>query len=201
MSDKQPCRLCATPIAISTFVKNDGLCMPCKGGYRENIEAGKRRAEAHRQYLASPQALYWNALVNRVYHTTAGFTGLRLIEQRYYAVCVLQGEVHNGGFDQYFGNSSGDHYAQACAGLLELGATQTLALLEEAKRVLFGAEPVPSEQDARQLNMPSYADERNLECESALDALDTQFYQDTEQLHERLLRYADEHQLFVMAVD
>lgn len=201
MSDKRPCRLCATPIVASTFERNDGLCMPCKGGYRENIEAGKRRAEAHRQYLASPQALYWNALVNRVYHTAAGFPGLTLAEQRYYAVSVLQGEIYNGGFDQYFGNSSGDHYAHACAGLLELGATQTLALLEEAKRLLFGMEPVPSEQYARQLSMPTYAEERDLECEAALDALDTQFYRDTEQLDERLLRYADKHRLFEIDTD
>lgn len=196
MSEKQPCRVCANLILATTAARNDGLCMPCKGGYRESIENGKLRAEEHKRYIASPQALYWNALVNRVYNTPEGFSGLALAEQHYYAVRVVQGEVYNGGFDQYFGNSSGEHYASACAGLLELGATQTLALLEEARRLLFGTQPVPSDQGLRQLSMPTYADERDLECEAALDALDTQFYLDTEQLDERLQKYAREHRLF-----
>lgn len=124
-----------------------------------------------------------------------------IAEQHYYAVSVLQGEVYNGGFDQYFGNSSGEHCANACAGLLELGATQTLALLEEARRLLFGTQPVPSDQGLRQLSMPTYEDEPDLDCLAALDALDTQFYLDTEKLDERLLRYAREHRLFKMEVD
>ncbi len=53
-----------------------------------------------RRYLASPQALYWSALVNRVYDGGEGFAGLSPAERSYYAVSVLSGEVHNGGFDQ-----------------------------------------------------------------------------------------------------
>lgn len=149
MSEKQPCRICAQLILPTTAARNDGMCMPCKGGYRQNIEDGKLRAEEHKRYLASSEASYWNSLVGRVHNTPEGFSGLALAEQHYYAVCVLRGEVYNGGFDQYFGNSSGDCYASACAGLLELGATQMLALLEEARYVLFGTEPVPSEQALR----------------------------------------------------
>ncbi|MBC3953547.1 DMP19 family protein [Pseudomonas triticifolii] len=201
MSEKQPCRMCENLILATTAARNDGMCMPCKGGYRERIEDGKLRAEDRKHYIASPQALYWSALVNRVYDTPEGFSGLALAEQRYYAVSVLQGEVYNGGFDQYFGNSSGEHYADACAGLLELGATQTLALLEEARRLLFGTQPVPSDQGLRQLSMPTYADDPDLECEAALDALDTQFYRNTEQLDERLLTYARKHRLFDMEAD
>lgn len=199
MSEKLPCRSCGNLIAMSTAEKNDGMCMPCKGGYRERIEQSKRRAEEHKKYIASPQALYWEALVDRVYHTPEGFSGLALAEQHYYAVSVLVGEVYNGGFDQYFGNSSGDHYAEACAGLLQLEATQTLALLEKAKRLLFGIQPVPTNQGLRQLSMPTYADQPDLDCEAALDTLDQQFYLDCEQLDERLLRYAGEHRLFERA--
>lgn len=201
MSEKQPCRVCANLILATTAARNDGMCMPCKGGYREGIENGKLRAEEHKRYLASPQALYWNALVNRIYNTPEGFAGLTLAEQHYYVVSELQSEVYNGGFDQYFGNSSGEHCASACAGLLELGATQTLALLEEARRLLFGNQPVPSDQGVRQLSMPTYADEPDLECEAALDALDTQFYLDTEQLDARLLKHARDHHLFEMEAD
>ncbi|MCQ3000775.1 DMP19 family protein [Pseudomonas syringae] len=201
MSEKQPCRVCANLILATTAARNDGMCMPCKGGYRKRIEDGKLRAEEHKRYIVSPRALYWTALVNRVYNTPEGFSGLALAEQRYYAVSALQGEVYNGGFDQYFGNSSGDHFDIACAGLLELGATQTLALLEEARRLLFGIQPVPTDQGLRQLSMPTYADERDLDCEAALDALDNQFYKDAEQLDDRLLKYALEHGLFEKEAD
>lgn len=95
----------------------------------------------------------------------------------------------------------GDHFDIACAGLLELGATQTLALLEEARRLLFGTQPVPTDQGLRQLSMPTYADEQDLDCEAALDALDNQFYKDAEQLDDRLLKYALEHGLFEKEAD
>ena len=201
MSDKQPCRLCGHLILPTTAARNEGMCMPCKGGYREGIEDGKRRAEDHKRYIASPQALYWHALVNRVHNTAEGFSGLALAEQHYYAVSLLEGEIYNGGFDQYFGNSSGEHCTEACAGLLALGATQTLALVEEARRLLFGTQPVPNDQGLRQLSMPTYDDPPDLACIAALDSLDTQFYLDTEQLDERLLQYAREHRLFDMETD
>ena len=77
-----------------------------------------------------------------------------------------------------------------------LGAVHTLALLQEAKGLLFGAQAVPAEQGERQLRMPTYADEPDLACEAALDALDTRFYLDPDQLEERLVAYARQQQLF-----
>ncbi|MCR1764692.1 DMP19 family protein, partial [Pseudomonas aeruginosa] len=126
MTDRLPCRACGHLILATTAARNDGLCMPCKGGYRQNIEDGKRFHTERRRYLASPQALYWSALVNRVYDGREGFAGLSPAERSYYAVSVLSGEVHNGGFDQYFGNSSGDQYQAARAGLRELEAEDAL---------------------------------------------------------------------------
>lgn len=201
MSEKQPCSACGNLILTSTAQRNEGLCMPCKGNYRQNIEAGKRYAEQQRKYLASPQALYWSALVDRVYRSAAGFSGLSVAEQHYYTVSVLVGEVYNGGFDQYFGNSSGEHYAQACDGLHVLGAHQTLALVHQAKAALFGDAPVPLDQGQRQLAMPTYSDEGDAACEAVLDALDTRFYADQDRLGERLLEFARQHRLFETEAD
>ena len=50
--------VCGNVILASTAARTGGLCMPCKGGYRENIENGKRYAQERKQYLASPQAAY-----------------------------------------------------------------------------------------------------------------------------------------------
>ena len=54
---------------------NGGLCKPCKGGYKQQIEDGKKRREQERRYDQSPERLYWLALVKRV-HRGAGFDAL-----------------------------------------------------------------------------------------------------------------------------
>lgn len=198
MTDRLPCRACGHLILPTTAARNEGLCIPCKGGYRQNIEDGKRFHTERRRYLASPQALYWSALVNRVYDGGEGFAGLSPAERSYYAVSVLSGEVHNGGFDQYFGNSSGDQYQAARAGLRELEAEDALALLERAAALLFGDGPVPVSQAERQLRMPTWADEPDRDCEAALDALDTRFYALADALGERLLAHARHHALFAL---
>ena len=169
MTDRLPCRACGHLILPTTAARNDGLCIPCKGGYRQNIEDGKRFHTERRRYLASPQALYWSALVNRVYDGGEGFAGLSPAERSYYAVSVLSGEVHNGGFDQYFGNSSGDQYQAARAGLRELEAEDALALLERAAALLFGDGPVPVSQAERQLRMPTWADEPDRDCHAHVE--------------------------------
>lgn len=49
-----------------------------------------------------------------------------------YATWLLEGEVNNGGFAQFFSNSSGRFAAEALAGCRLLGATTHAALLEQA---------------------------------------------------------------------
>jgi hypothetical protein len=123
--------------------------MPCKGGYRRSIEAAIIRREEDKQYRASPAWKHWCALVERVHKTPSGFDGLSSEEQKFFAVRILVGEVYNGGFHRYFSNSSGDYYARTAEGLMEMGATESLRLLTEAKKLIFGASPVPRTQAAR----------------------------------------------------
>jgi HEAT repeat protein len=53
--------------------------------------------------------------------------------QRYWiAVSILDGEVNNGGFSQFFVNSSGDHWLDALAGLEAIGAKERESILREA---------------------------------------------------------------------
>lgn len=46
-----------------------------------------------------------------------GFAALSIPQQYFSAVSVLDGEVNNGGYSQYFVNSSGDYWKEALAGL------------------------------------------------------------------------------------
>ena len=76
-------------------------------------------------------------------------------ERVIYIVTTLDGEVHNGGFDQYFWNSSGDQANELVDAFIEIGAPQTAAICEKALSVFGG-------------HVPEDRDERN----EVLDALD-----------------------------
>jgi len=91
-----PCPTCGELIHPDTALKNNGLCMPCNGGYREQIEAGKRRREEERKYDRSPARLFWLDLVQRVHAPEGGLGSLSPDERTYYAVRCLIGELFNG---------------------------------------------------------------------------------------------------------
>jgi len=195
MSQRLPCSQCGEPIHPDTAAKNGGLCMPCKGGYRQRIEEGKRRREQERAYEQSDERKYWVSLVHRIHETPEGFDGLAEPEKLYYAVSCLIGEVHNGGFDQFFSNSTGAMYGYALSGLFELEAEASAALLVRAKEVLFGESPVPVDRTQRAQSMPTVCQD-NSPVLKQLDKLDVAFYADPDLLAERCKAYALKHQLY-----
>src|SRR5687767_5187719 len=128
------CSQCGATILATTAARTGGLCMACKQGIRNNIEASK--AYYKRQREPDPFRDHWSILVHRV-HESDGFHDLSPQEQTYFTVTVLEGEVYNGGMDQFFFNSSGDYYREAVRGLEELEAWRCRALLIAACRGLF----------------------------------------------------------------
>ncbi|GGI53574.1 DMP19 family protein [Oxalicibacterium solurbis] len=169
--------------------------MPCKGGFRGRIEEGKKRREREREHENSAERKYWLALIDRIYKTPEGIGGLSHAEKTYYAVSCLMGEVYNGGFEQYFSNSSGELYGLALDGLFEFGAEKTAGLLAQAKEVLFGDLPVPTDQSGRQKLMPTLGNDSH-PAWGKLDVLDKAFYADTDQLTEKCAVYAAHHKLY-----
>jgi hypothetical protein len=101
---------------------------------------------------------------------------------------VLEGEVYNGGFDQFFSNNSGAYYALAAEGLEALKAEASLRLLQDAARLLFGEEPPPSDRqqrwDVMKRHVQPQSDENSVNTE--LDALDRLFWADPDKLGEKL---------------
>ena len=78
------------------------------------------------------------ALSNLVFprYDRDGFAALTPAEQVAYCVDALEREVANGGFEQFFGNSSGDTAAETLAALETIGAMKAAALLREAMACL-----------------------------------------------------------------
>ena len=192
MIQKVPCKNCGDVIHPDTAAKNDGLCMPCKGGYKQEIEDGKKRREQERQSLPSAERLHWLALVNRVHHGL-GFDALSAAEKTYFAVSCLVGEVHNGGFSQFFSNSSGALYGHALDGLMAMEAFRSAQLTLRAKALLFGSQAVPVDSKARNDLLPDFED---LELEAELDSIDRLFWEDPDNLSERGEQFARQHGLF-----
>ena len=169
----------------ATAARTGGLCMACKQGIRKNIEASKIYYQQQRK--PDPFRDFWRALVNRVHDTPDGFYRLSPPEQTYFSVCLLEGEVYNGGMHQFFYNSSGDYYAEALRGLQELGAMRCHALLVAACREFFPGDEPPRETTARRDILP--------EPSHDLDDIDREFWADPDKLGDRLRRYAIDHQL------
>lgn len=190
MTQRIACKTCGASMLLDTAAKNDGLCMPCMGGDRTQIEDGRRHRERARLHEQSPERKYWVSLVGRVHHGP-GFDALSTPEKTYFAVSCLIGEVYNGGFYQFFSSHSGQFYSYAIDGLAEFGATQSVELTIRAKALLFGSKSVPADWRSRNDLLPSL---EALDVE--LDRIDGAFWQDPDELHERGSRFARAHGLY-----
>lgn len=189
MTQRIPCRICGELILPTTAVERDGRCVPCAGGYRERIDQSKRENAEARKRKPGPDEKLWTSLVQRatakpdVVGGPSGYAQLSSKEKLFYSVHLLRAEVYNGGFEQYFSNSSADHYLDAVRGLEALGAVKSLAALTAAHRCIFGSLPVPATQVERnQFMYPAESELSPLSCADQLEALDTAFYAEPDRL-------------------
>jgi hypothetical protein len=106
-------------------------------------------------------------------------------ERRLIAVFWLWGEVYNGGFDQYFFNSSGNDWEAALEGLKEMGVLGAAALLERAAAAFPGGKP-PADRQQRVQAMVKV----RKQSEGVWEQCDTEFYALKEDLSDLMLAYA-----------
>lgn len=178
-----PCSRCGDSIHPDTATLNGGLCRPCAHGNLLTLEQRKelqrRLREEEQARFDSAQARYWETLVDRVHRQPGGFNALAQGDQLYYLINMLGGELDNGGFHQFFSNPSGGRYRETVAALTEVSEQASLALLLEAKSLLFGASDVPVDPVERYHLMPT-SSEHHPEYQAinhALEALDQRFYE------------------------
>ena len=169
--------------------------MACKQGIRKNIDAAKIRYAKQKEY--DPYRELWTSLVRRFYENDSGLSGLTEHEGYYFSVGILDGEIYNGGFDQFFYNSSGDLYDAAERGLAFLEANCSLRLLRQARDILFSTTPYIFETGPRRayLLTRNGRDAKGKDkINQALDAIDKEYYKDTDKLQTRLKTLAiDQH--------
>ena len=194
---KIPCNECGALILLTTAESTGGLCMACKQGIRKSMDASRAYYESQKTY--DPFRELWESLVKRS-SLDGSLANLSAQEQKYFAVTLLEGEVYNGGFDQFFSNSSGDYYYLAVDGLEELGAFFSLDIVKEAADTIFGKRGPPVDRSDRWRMMG--AKTRRLSevltryrQRSRLERLDKQFWEDPDHLVDLLRVYAEEQSL------
>jgi Domain of unknown function (DUF4375) len=105
-----------------------------------------------------------------------------------YSLVVADGEVNNGGFAQFFSNSSGALTCEAVNGAELIRATEQREILLEAA-ALFPDGAVPVDRDERNKEL----DELLSEAERTLSSLDGRWYEADRELERRLVAYVEEH--------
>ena len=113
-----------------------------------------------------------------------GFEQLTEPEKIVLSIYEFEGEVNNGGFSQYFFNSSGDHAETASRGLKEIGASQTAAMLDNAMQ-LFGRSGPSADRETRTAQL----DKLSSKAEKQLGLLDNEFYKDPDRLSVKMWLY------------
>ena len=93
------------------------------------------------------------------------------------AVWLLDAEVNNGGFDQYFWNGSGDFTGEAIRGLSEFGARETASIVSAAAAEFPGPTPPENTGERRTL-----LDKIQNSPGARFETLDQQFYDCEEDL-------------------
>lgn len=105
-----------------------------------------------------------------------------------YALWITDGEVNNGGFEQFFFNSSGSVMDEAIAGAELTGAAANAEILREAAEV-FSEGDVPENREARWRILDALSDG---EYEKLSD-LDGRWYDHDRELERRMVAYVRAH--------
>jgi hypothetical protein len=117
-----------------------------------------------------------------------GYKNLTETEKVFFCVYWLEGEVNNGGLNQYFFNSAGDHAQETVNALMEIGANYTAELLKQSFTVF--AEKIPfKDRNKRQDQLFSIGEEN----EEFLDELDSKYYRYTDPVGSLLVDYIKKH--------
>lgn len=213
---KTICSTCGVAILETTAAANGGKCVPCATGTRGQLEAGRRRNLEWRErvrrkqqalervqrreqpvfadFLAEedPTAILWSFLVGVAYRNGSqreDVAALSPAAKLIYFAQVLDGEVMNGGFHQFFSNGSGRYAHEALFALRELGAPRAVALLQRAI-AQFPGQRVPQDQAERNAVLAT------LDA-AAMDAIDTEYYgldrAHAEDLARRILEHMRRH--------
>jgi hypothetical protein len=111
-------------------------------------------------------------------------------QKLFYLIQNLEREVNNGGFEQYFYNSSGDNALETLSALAEIGAHRTLNILQLAINE-FPNKVVPFDREERQNILDSLEN-----ASAAWDLLDQKFFLYEDDLNGLNIQFIKKNKVF-----
>lgn len=118
-----------------------------------------------------------NSCISKKCNYGENITKLSSQERIFYVVMQLEAEVNNGGFSQYFYNSSGDWSNEVVKSYRAIGAIKVADICKKAI-TSFGAD-IPPNRDVREIFLNQFM---NDEVNRILDECDNEFYEYSEDL-------------------
>ena len=111
-------------------------------------------------------------------------------QQAFFSTWIIEGEVNNGGFNQFYFNSSGQYAEMAESGFMTIGAEKFSELTKRANKIYFENKKRLDEFDDGP--MESFSESYK---ENPLNDLDTEFYTlyDSEKIGELRIKYIREN--------
>jgi hypothetical protein len=125
-----------------------------------------------------------DAALKRLWATS--FSALSDIEQTLVTIWGLEADINNGGFDQYYSNSSGDQAALAPTMLRIVGADAMASLVERANAA-FGPQGPSQHRETREEQLEKISEA----AEPLWSDLEAQFWTYTDNLRDLLRRYVE----------
>ena len=110
------------------------------------------------------------------------------VQKVFSAVWALESEVYNGGFSQYFQNSSSETVGFVVEALEMISASNAAGICRNAVATAF-PEGLPADPEA----ISSAASDFSIEIQDSLDILDNKFYKQPDNLTQLLFAFVSDH--------
>jgi hypothetical protein len=154
---------------------------------RYAVSASPRRSPAYNALVA---------IIDRIrtrYRRPPDADRLTPTERRLYRLIVeLDGEIANGGMDQYLRNSSGDHAQEALSDLEAVGASAAADALRNAA-AWFPGGVISPDRDIRFDHLSAMEDSDSEGFEERMTALTRQYRAGAPALYELLMDHVEQH--------
>lgn len=121
-------------------------------------------------------------------YSKLGHTKLTPPEKVFVCVWGLESEVNNGGFNQYYFNSSGDHAVDAEDSFRAIGAKHTAELVKQANNLFGPSGPSPN-RAVRQEQLDSLS---NAQTKKMID-VEEKFLKNEDKLRQLIEAYVSEN--------
>jgi hypothetical protein len=108
----------------------------------------------------------------------------------FYYIDQSEREVNNGGFHQYFSNSSGDYATECGRALVTVGLPNVSAMLDKASKLITDGE-VPKDRQARNDLLDETEDDDD--CQEAWNSLDEEYYSKVGDLSPAVIDFVRTH--------